>query len=177
MTSPKQYALLERLHTERGIAFDPAAIEALSGREASTLIDGILAMPRPAKPAAAKADPGFYVATDGTPIRVVPNKAGTHTYAKRFVVAGGSASWEYAPGVAATLAGLAPMTGPQAAALGIQSGHCIRCCLPLGGDSLAARCSAIVGYGATCAKREGWDFPHGVAAQRALVAKHTLAAA
>ena len=173
----KQAAFLKRLHDERGIAFDSEAVGALTAREASEAIDAILALPRPARPAAAKAEPGFYVQADGTAIRVVLTKDKQRTYAKRFVVAGGGASWEYAPGVAATLAGLVPKTGPQAAALGIQSGHCIRCTAALGGESLSARCSAIVGYGETCARREGWDFPKGVAAQRAVIAAHAPALA
>jgi hypothetical protein len=118
--------------------------------------------------------PGYYVRpADGAAIVVVANKAGTRTYGKRFTPArdGGRPSWVYAPGLGLSVADLTPMTATDAAALGLSHGYCVRCCAPLGGATLSAAVSALIGYGETCAKREGWDYPHGVAAQRARLAQ------
>jgi len=181
LITPRQQDFVATIAAERSAAImaDRAMLDrytdAVGGiitiGQASALIDAIKALPRNAVAGAAKAEPGFYVRADGEALRVVTTQDGKRTYAKRFVVADGRASWEYAPGVGATLAGLTPMDGPAAAAIGLRWNFCVRCCAALGGDTPAAKCSAIVGYGATCAKREGWPFPQGVKAQRDLIAK------
>ena len=40
------------------------------------------------------------------------------------------------------------------------------------GETLSAAISALIGFGETCAKRMGWPYPKGVAAQRAYMAEH-----
>ena len=116
---------------------------------------------------AALAAPGFYVRGDEA-YKVQHNQARTATYALRWTGSG----WEYAPGVGRTLADLTPMTAEQAAHLGLASGRCINCSRRLGGGSLSAKVSAVIGYGETCAVTNGWPYPHGAAAQRAYLAEH-----
>jgi hypothetical protein len=133
---------------------------------ASTVIEALKALPYAQK--RAQAEPGFYVAADGTAVKVQSNKAKTGTYG---LVWSGS-SWDYAPGVAQHFAGMAPMTGEQAAKMGLASGRCIACAKVLGGETLTAKVSAVVGYGEICAGHHGWAYPKGAAAQRAYLADH-----
>lgn len=116
---------------------------------------------------------GYYVRGDEA-FRVVTNKSGTHTYAKRLRVYGDRMVWEYAPGTGRDLAaeGLTPMTAEEAGRLGLLHGRCINCCRPLGGATLSAQVSALIGYGETCASNNGWAYPTGAAAQRAYIATH-----
>lgn len=129
----------------------------------------------PAAAAAATGDAaeGYYVRGDEA-FRVVTNKSGTHTYAKRLRVYGDRMVWEYAPGTGRDLAaeGLTPMTAEEAGRLGLLHGRCINCCRPLGGATLSAQVSALIGYGETCASNNGWAYPTGAAAQRAYIATH-----
>lgn len=128
--------------------------------------------------AAAPAEPqdaaeGYYT-RNGEAFRVVKNKAGTHTYAKRLTVYGTRLSWDYAPGVGRDLAaeGLVPMTAAEAGALGLAHNRCINCLRPLGGATVSAQVSALIGYGETCASSNGWTYPQGAAAQRAFILTH-----
>lgn len=176
--SDAQVALVTRLLGEKdltGTRFEghsvaPAGLTAGKGPgTASEAIDALFALPR--RTDLPKAEPGFYVRGDDA-FKVQANKAGTSTYALQW----SGSSWEYAPGVGKTLAGLTPMTGEAAARLGLASGRCIACCRVLGGKSLSAKVSALVGYGETCAKTNGWSYPTGAAAQRALLATDPAAA-
>lgn len=119
------------------------------------------------------AGPGYYVRGTET-FRVVENKAGTATYAKRFRVYGERMTWEYAPGIGRDLLaeGLTPMTSEEAGRLGLLHGRCINCFRPLGGESLSAQVSSLIGYGETCADRNHWHYPKGAAAQRDFIATH-----
>ena len=177
--SPRQVDLLTRLVSERVV--DPALAAdldaartayrtgAFTTTQASSLIERLFAARRKdADTPAANAEPGFYMRGD-LAIKVQANKAKTGTYALTWT----GHSWEYAPGVGRTLAGLTPMTAQQAAALGLASGRCINCCRTLGGESTSAKVSAVIGYGETCAKHNGWEYPTGAKAQRAFLAEHT----
>lgn len=133
------------------------------------------ACPAPVAAAAPKANaaPGYYVRADGAAIKVIASKRNAdRTYGKIFTPrAGHRPTWEYVPGAGYSVADLTPMTAADAASLGLSHGYCIRCCAPLGGETLSAAVSALVGYGETCASREGWAYPKGVAAQRARLAE------
>lgn len=119
------------------------------------------------------AGPGYYVRGAET-FRVVENKAKTATYAKRLRVYGERLTWEYAPGVGRDLLaeGLTPMTSEEAGRLGLLHGRCINCFRSLGGESLSAQVSALIGYGETCADNNHWHYPKGAAAQREYIATH-----
>lgn len=52
----------------------------------------------------------------------------------------------------------------------------VACLATLGGTTLSAKCSAVLGFGETCAGHHGWEYPKGVRAQRALLAQHGIAA-
>ena len=141
-------------------------------KSAGAVIDYLFTLPRKAVDAADQAAPGYYVRGDEA-FKVVTNKAGTNTYAKVFTPhEGRRPTWEYAPGVGKSLArdGLVPMTAEDAARIGLQSGYCINCCAALGGETLSARVSALIGYGETCASNNGWFYPKGAKAQRAFIA-------
>lgn len=170
MITDPQKAFIERLATEHvldaemQVLFD-ARID-MTAQNASRFIDRLRAAPRVA--ARAAVTPGYYMTATGEAFHVVTNKAGTGTYAKRLVTHEGERpSWDYAPGAVAALGALTPMTGADAARLGLSSGHCIKCLAPLGGTTLSARVAALVGYGEVCAQNQGWPFPKGAAAQRA----------
>ncbi len=125
----------------------------------------------PARVPAAQPALGYYVRADGAGIKVVANKRGDRVYGLVFTPhAGKRPTWEYVPGAGYSVADLRPMSAGDAAALGLSHGHCIFCCAPLGGKTLSAHVSAIVGYGETCAKTQSLPYPKGVAAQRALLA-------
>ena len=127
----------------------------------------------PEAPAKAAA-PGYYVRADGTAIKVVTSKRDkTRTYGKalRFPADGSRPSWNYEPGLGISVADLRPMTAADAAEMGLSHGYCVFCCAPLGGKTLGAAVSALIGYGETCAKTNHLPYPTGVAAQRARLAK------
>lgn len=162
--STKQAGLITRLATERTLT--PAIIAELdqtraaweagypvSSKSASRLIETLFGRPR--KPAAEGefAQPGYYVEAGGDFIVVVENKAKTATYAKRLVIGTKSngaekPSWEYAPGVGKTLAGLTPMTLQQAAAFGHAHGYCLICFRQLTDPK-----SVEAGIGPICSKK------------------------
>lgn len=173
----KQVSLITRLLAEKIVPDDFRAriAEVLADsttttKDASLIIDWLFKQPRAgAAEPAPQATPGFYVTgprTDQTAVKVQANKAGTGTYALAWT----GHSWEYRPGLARTLAHLTPMTAEDAAFYGLASGRCINCCRPLGGASLSAKVSALVGYGETCANHNGWAYPTGAKAQREYVA-------
>lgn len=172
--SPKQIALIQRLLREKVVEPDKrdwieTVMEAgrLTGGyhgTASRTIEHLFGCPDVPHE---EAKPGYYMRGEYA-FKVQTNKAGTHTYA---LVWSGT-SWDYVPGVARNLAGLTPMTATQAAALGLASGRCINCAKVLGGETLSAKVSALIGYGEVCARHNGWPYPKGVKAQRAYVAEH-----
>lgn len=132
------------------------------------------------KPVAAPAEQpalGYYVRNDGAAIKVVEAKrvqpdGSRRRYGLVFTPHEGKRpSWDYVRGAGISVATLTPMTAQDAAALGLSHGHCIACCAPLGGKTLSAHVSALVGYGETCAKTNGWPYPKGVAAQRERLAQ------
>lgn len=178
--SANQQALIQRLIPERVVSLELAASldtlrtkhmsgEGVTFAEAKAVITALLAAKRKQGTEGGQAKPGYYVQTDGTAIQVVLNRAKTNTYAKRWT----GTRWDYAPGVGKTLAGLEPMTGEVAARMGLASGRCIVCAKVLGGETLSAKVSALIGYGETCAGNQGWSYPKGVAAQRAYVEEHS----
>jgi hypothetical protein len=130
----------------------------------------------PATPRPANAAPGYYVRpADGRAIVVIQSKRNAdRTYGKEliFPADGSRPSWTYVPGAGFTVADLRPMTAADAAEMGLSHGYCIKCCAPLGGETLSAAVSALIGYGETCAKNLGWPYPKGVKAQRAFIAEN-----
>jgi hypothetical protein len=166
--SPAQVSLINRLLGEKvlsGTPFEghteaPAGLTGGKGGSASAAIEALFALPRKPQP---KVEPGFYVAADGTLVKVQSNKAKTGVYGLTF----SGRSWDYAPGIARHFAGMTPMTATEAAKAGLASGRCIACCKTLGGETLTAKVAAVVGYGEICANKHGWAFPKGAAAQRA----------
>jgi hypothetical protein len=158
------------VHAEAGTLTKSAA-----GKWETRHPEGMCLPPRAPRGAVAKnAEPGYYVrSADGRAVVVVQSKGSTRTYGKvlTFPADGGRPSWEYVRGAGYSVADLRPMTASDAAEMGLSHGYCIRCCAPLGGETLSAAVSALVGYGETCAKRMGWPYPKGVVAQRERLAR------
>lgn len=92
-------------------------------------------------------EPGMYQVGE-TIYKVQKSQAG-RLYAK--VLEHGH--FEYAPGVIKVLTPAHKMTADQAAAYGKIHGNCVRC-----GKDLTDERSLTVGYGSTCAAREGWPW-------------------
>ena len=133
------------------------------------------ATPAPDAKPVANAEPGYYVRpADGKAIKVVQSKRDkTRTYGKvlNFPADGSRPSWDYQPGAGISVADLRPMTADDAAEMGLSHGYCVFCCAPLGGKTLGAAVSALIGYGETCAKTQHLPYPTGVKAQRERLAR------
>lgn len=150
LASDKQVALLTRLINEREWHLD-AIPDPLTKRQASYLIEDGLAAPRKQSDAPT-AQPGYYV-SGGEVYVVVANKAGTGVYAKRLCIEGDkfkTAKWRYAPGIAASVATLSPLSIEEAAALGHMHGICVVCAKRLTDPESVQR-----GIGPVCIKRLG----------------------
>jgi hypothetical protein len=137
--------------------------------------EGTCPPPRAERGPAKNAEPGYYVRpADGRAVVVVVSKRNAdRTYGKilTYPADGSRPSWDYVAGAGYSVADLRPMTAADAAAMGLAHGYCIKCCAELGGETLSAQVSALIGYGETCAKNLGWPYPKGVVAQRAFIAE------
>jgi hypothetical protein len=103
--------------------------------------------------AAPTTEPGYYVDANHDVYVVVPNKAGTRTYAKKLVfttdVDGDRrAHWDYVPGAIYGLEGLKVLTVEEAARLGHLHGFCVICA-----KALTDPKSVEQGIGPVCIKR------------------------
>lgn len=168
--SDRQRTFLSSLSTDREVPEELLTriipivqeLEPITTRQASSLIDHLLTLPRKASeseqavPADKTATEGYYV-RHGEVFVVVLSQAG-RPYAKRLAVYEDcgvkTGSWEYAPGAHRTLNDDDRLTAAEAARLGKLHGFCVRCCRTL--DDVR---SVAAGYGSTCAKREGWPYP------------------
>lgn len=166
LMSTKQASFLGKLIQEHAsLTLSPGATaiidavkrgDAVSVREASLAIDAFLFAARQHARQYAQtqprqdAEPGYYVTPDKTYIVVVPNRAGTHTYAKRLVINDNRARWDYAPGLGHKIAsdGMVPVTLAEAAAWGHMHGICFVCCRQLTDPQ-----SVADGIGPVCKKR------------------------
>lgn len=153
----KQLAFFNRLAAERGLPTIDAFADDLDRRGASAAIDGLMALPRAARPDApssAAVDAGVYE-RDGVVYVVKAARESGNLYAKRIVEIGGerlteagtviNAEFEYAPGVIRTLGPEHKMDYERAKALTIRYGFCIAC-----GRHLKAAKSVDVGIGPVC---------------------------
>jgi len=142
----KQHAFIEKLRAERAVALadrpELAFADPADRRDASALIDALLALPRDPQPAAIVVEPGVYVVGDDI-IRVYKTQAG-HLAGKvwdgyRFV---------YMPGAQRRAAQGQPITAEHAGWFGRLHGICCFCAKDLTDDR-----SIEVGYGPVCAKK------------------------
>ena len=121
----------------------------LTVAEASAIIDGLLALPKPARKLA---EPGYYT-RDTDVFVVVYNKDRTRTYAKQLIVPADinrRAFWKYAPGVGFELADLTPLTVDEARRLSHLHGVCVICGIRLTDPKSVER-----GIGPVCIKKIG----------------------
>ena len=161
IASEKQIIFLANLLDERKDIEHPAVTGAkkvlanpasLSKNAASTLIDGLLAVPKPKKPIAKPTitEPGIY-RHDGNFYRVRWNRAKTNLYAEQIIGSDDHADFMYAPGVAAKLTDADKLTWQEARDFGKAFNVCINC-----GHKLTDPPSLVQGYGPTCADNMGW---------------------
>ena len=147
----------------------------LSGSRGAWVTRHLGTCPPPKGTPTKNAEPGYYVRpADGKAIKVVQSKRDkTRTYGKvlNFPADGSRPSWDYQPGAGISVADLRPMTAADAAEMGLSHGYCVFCCAPLGGKTLGAAVSALIGYGETCAKTQHLPYPTGVKAQRERLAR------
>lgn len=135
---------------------------------ASKMIDALIAAPD-SETAIEPVDVGLYE-RDGVIYKVQPNQQRTRTYVKRLIPESGD--WSYL--------GMAPLkflteddalTSERAAELGHALEMCVNCAKDLTDER-----SLLVGYGATCARNNGWPYPtmkEARASQLARIAKET----
>jgi hypothetical protein len=157
--SDKQLAMLSRLCDERNVA-SPVGRTALTKGQASKLIDGLMAMPRAAKPVTTESgervelDVGMYRTSDGVIAKVQKGQTG-NLYAKRLVAIRGQrmsetdvvVGWEfeYAPGLVRSLRPEMRLSLEDAKAFGIRYGVCCVC-----GLTLKDAKSVAAGIGPVC---------------------------
>lgn len=160
LASEKQVSFINSLVTRKGfnLDFDDARpVAELTAREASKLIDTLLAMPdapREPKPTCvaqpqAVTEDGMYRTLDGTVYKVQIAKQGSgRLYAKQLVEAGGEWSFEYAAGAIRKLTPAMRMSLADAKAFGRLYGVCCRC-----SAVLTDEVSIEAGIGRYCAGR------------------------
>lgn len=147
----KQVAFIQRLATERGYANYPTT--GLSTKDASTVIETLLAMPK-AAPAPASAPQALAMGMyrdnlNGDYIRVYPAKNGGHLLAKALREdEDGVWRFHYLGGAAKATKNATRMTKEEAAAFGHQFGVCCLC-----GRLLTDPESVAAGIGPICADK------------------------
>lgn len=184
----------------------PAGEGLLSGARGAWTTVHAGTCPPPVARAAAPTETGIFVTPEGTAIKVVKSRESGRLYTKKLVFTKPDArcgaghghfdaegmtyfcadptacehagtmtmDWVYSPGL--SVEGLPRLDAAKAAEVGLQCNQCVNCLAPLGGETLSAKVSAMIGYGATCAGGLGWHFPKGVRAQRAFLAERGVVA-
>jgi hypothetical protein len=172
----KQISFIEHLLTHR--ATEKVNVEAvrtsiengtLTRKNASLVIDMLLAAPKLAKAKAAKVeyvDPpvGMHVAADGTFFKVYQTRTSKQIVAKELIETADGHEFEYRG--KRRLKGLSEdtrMTDAEAAAWSKLYGQCCNCLADLTDER-----SVLMGYGPVCAANNGWPYPTKAEAVEAL---------
>lgn len=151
----KQIAFIKRLQDERGQVLDATRLP-LTSKDASTVIEGLLAMPKSAPVTTPQASPltdGMYQTANGTiyKIQKAVAQGSGNLYAKRLVPGegyGSKATFVYAPGAMKGLTLADKMTLEQAKKFGALYGTCCVC-----GRTLTNEASIEAGIGPVCATK------------------------
>jgi hypothetical protein len=174
--SPKQLNFARKLMTERDVPVagqspEEAGLIAraedmmetpmtrfVSTREASSVIDWLLGLPRkPAEPGTdGQPEVGIWILPDGTIVQAKENKAKTNVYTKRWVEIRGErlvdateehvhGEWDYDPSLKRQLGEARKMTLDEAKEFILRYGQCVRC-----GRRLKAADSVERGIGPVC---------------------------
>lgn len=166
----KQINFLIKLMEERNLPYAQATLDALSKRDASSLISTLLDSPKPKVPAKPKGpkttattseiEPGMYQTPDGTIFKVQIAVHGSgKPYAKQLRTDTDPETdvtdvwFEYAAGAIRKLRPEWKMTPAQAAAFGSLYGVCCNCAKTLTDEN-----SQHNGYGRKCADNMGWPY-------------------
>lgn len=94
---------------------------------------------------------GIHELPDGTIVNFRRNREGRGAYTLRLV---DGVRWDYEPGLRWSISEETKMPAERAAQIGLATGVCVRCLIPLTDPR-----SVAVGYGSTCARNEGWVYP------------------
>lgn len=152
----KQVAFIGRLREERGLPATAMGLGHLDRKTASSMIETLLAMPKPAptqasQPTPPKAVEGMHKVGDEIfKVQKAVHGSG-HLYAKRLVAGegyGSKARFEYAPGALKVLSAETLMTLEEAKAWGALYGTCCVC-----GRTLTDEKSIEAGIGPICAQK------------------------
>ena len=153
----KQREFIERLRAERGQPATAMGLEHLTSKQASTMIETLLAMPKAAPATHPDSKPGsveegMYLVGDTVyKVQRALAQGSGHPYAKRLVPGdgyGAKAHFVYAPGILHTLKPEHRMTLEQAKQWGALYGTCCKC-----GRTLTDENSIEAGIGPVCAKK------------------------
>jgi hypothetical protein len=145
--SPRQISFLNTLADERGYDFGDRKPEGLTVREASELIEFLLAMPKPASRVAfVELEVGMYRLSNGDIYRVQRSRESGRLYAKKLDWANNSFVFE--SGAMRLLTADDRMTLDEAKAWGVETGICCVC-----SAFLTDPRSVEAGIGPVCARR------------------------
>ena len=155
--TPRQAAFIARLLSEKNVVGTPyaglvAAPMDLTVREASSMIDVLMSLPRVggavAAPARSTAPEGMHRIGDAIyKVQKAVHGSG-RLYAKRLVRSGGAWSFEFAPGAVQRLSEATRMTLEEAREWGALYGTCCVC-----GRTLTNEASIEAGIGPVCASK------------------------
>lgn len=128
--SPKQVAFIRSLIERKGAQALLAGgdrVDELSSREASALIDTLLAKPDAPKTGTTEAPEGLHL-LDGVVFKVQTSRTSGNRYAKRLDIAGDKGTWEYAGArPLRSLSEATAVTLEEAQAFGHEFGICMCC--------------------------------------------------
>lgn len=154
--TPRQTAFIARLLTEKNLAGTPyagltASPEGLTVREASSMIDALMRLPRTggaAGSARSTAPEGMHRIGDAIfKVQRAVHGSG-RLYAKRLVRSGEAWTFEFAPGAVQRLSEATRMTLEEAREWGTLYGTCCAC-----GRTLTDETSIALGLGPVCASK------------------------
>jgi hypothetical protein len=144
--TPRQISFLKTLADERGYDFGDRKPEGLTVREASELIEFLLALPKPTTVAFVELEIGMYRLANGDIYRVQRSRESGRLYAKKLDWANNSFVFE--AGAMRLITAGDRMTLDEAKAWGVETGICCVCSAFLTDPK-----SVSAGIGPVCAGR------------------------
>lgn len=144
--SPRQISFLNTLADERGYDFGDRKPAGMTVREASEMIEFLLAMPKPTTVAFVELEVGMYRLDNGDIYRVQRSRESGRLYAKKLDWANNSFVFE--SGAMRLITADDRMTLDEAKAWGVETGICCVCSAFLTDEK-----SVRAGIGPVCARR------------------------
>lgn len=144
--TPKQISFLTTLASERGYDLSERNPAGLTVREASELIEFLLALPKPTTVSFVELEIGMYRLSNGDIYRVQRSRESGRLYAKKLDWANNT--FEFSSGAMRLITAADRMTLDEAKAWGVETGICCVC-----SAFLTDQKSVEAGIGPVCAKR------------------------